>query len=112
MHASNYFCAFTNRPAEHCHHATGKDSSGRYLDPQLVLPLVAVQHHREHQSWGPSFKDFAEDDPSELRLRRLGSLSIRLGEHHRDGYVVLPAFFVVQLGQTLHCIANDLERDS
>jgi hypothetical protein len=112
MHASNYYCAFTNRPAEQLHHATGRDSGGNYFDPMLALPLVVVQHNREHQSWGPSFKDLAEGDPSILRLRRLASLSIRLGEHHRDGYVQLPAFFVVQLGQTLHCIANDLERGS
>jgi hypothetical protein len=107
--ASDYRCPFTNRPAEHLHHATGKDCEGIYLDTGLVLPLIGVQHRREHQSWGPSFKDVIEGDPSVLRLRRMASLGVRLGEFHAGGYVSLPGFYVVQLGLTLHRIASDLE---
>jgi hypothetical protein len=107
--ASNYFCAFTNRPADHFHHVTARDAKGVYLDPDLRLPLVAVQHHREHQSWGPSFRDLVEGDADVLRLQRMGSLDIRLGEHHQGGYVVFPAFYVVQRGLTLHGIARSLE---
>jgi hypothetical protein len=107
--ARDYSCVFTRRVAEHLHHVTGRRADGAYLDVDLVLPLVVVQHNREHQSWGPKFKDMVDGDPDVLRLMRLASLSIRLGEHHADGYVTLPAFFFVQLGQTLHAIARDPE---
>jgi hypothetical protein len=44
-----------------------------------------------------------------LRLRRDAHLCVRLGEHHADGLVTLPAESVRQLGVSLHDIANQLE---
>jgi hypothetical protein len=110
--ACDYACVFTGRVAEHLHHVTGGGADGAYLDVDLVLPLGVVLHNREHQSWGPRFKEMVDGDRNVLSLRRSGSLHVHVGEHHQDGYVAFPAFYVVQHGLMLHRIADDLERDS
>ncbi len=108
--AAEYLCVFLRRPAEQLHHSSGRDADGRYLDPHLVVPLALVQHSCEHAGWNlAGFGDGTCADPSVLRLRRNGHLLIRCADHHRGGFVTVPAFFLEELGLMLHRIADDLE---
>src|SRR5664280_2283809 len=107
MRAKDWSCPFTGRKGDH--HMTGRSADGDYLDPDLVVPLVAEQHRLEHQSWDPSFADSVEGTPAVLCLRRIAHLFVRLGEHCEGGLVVLPATVVHQVGATLHRIADRLE---
>ena len=108
--AADHLDPFNGRQAEHLHHVTGKDADGRYFDPMFMIPLTSIQHVREHQSWGPMFKDRVHGDDAMLRLRRAGHLLVRLGDHHAGDGVVLPALFVHHLGLVLHEVANERKR--
>jgi hypothetical protein len=109
MRAGEWPCPFSGQPGDHLHHMTGRAANGKYLDPELVGPLVAGQHRLEHQSWDPSFSDGVDGESDVLRLRRIAHHLVRLGEHKEGGVVLLPAFVVRQIGVTLHRIADRLE---
>jgi hypothetical protein len=109
MRASDYRCVFFDRPAEELHHPSGRGTDGQYLDPAFVAPLVCRQHVVEHAAWKVAgVRDGAELSPNFLRLKRSGLLLVRLGEHHGNGLVTLPAWFVLEFGLMLHRIAADL----
>lgn len=107
MRADDQQCVFLGRPADHLHHGTGRDADGDYLDPLLVVPLVARQHVVEHQGWNVAGIGDGVAGSNFLRLRRIGYLLVRMGEHHGIGYVVLPASFVRQMGLMLHRVADE-----
>lgn len=110
MRATHFSCPFTGRPAEQLHHTSGRDADGHYLDPDLVLPLSLVQHNCEHTGWNVAgFGDGARADPNVLRLRRNAHPLLRLADLHRDGLVIVPAFYVEQLAWMLLRIADALE---
>lgn len=106
---TKHVCAFSGRAAEHGHHATGRGADGRYLDPDLVIPLTRRMHVVEHVALRRS----GLDDPTTmssalLRLRRAGHLFVRLGEHHGEGSVIIPARFVGSVGHMLVGVADEL----
>ena len=106
-------CIFTGRPADHFHHATGRGLDGRYLNADLVVPLVRRMHVVEHAALRRSGLDEATQlSPTVLRLRRAGHLLVRLGEHHGEGSVTLPAPSVRALGEMLNEVADELAGDS
>jgi hypothetical protein len=108
MRADSYRCVFhSERPADHLHHVTGRDADGDYLDPLLVVPLAHRQHVVEHQAWNVAGIGDGAAGSNVLRLRRVGHLLVRMGEHHGIGFVVLPASFVRQMGLMLHRVADD-----
>jgi hypothetical protein len=108
--ARDYLCVFTGRPADELHHASGKDALGVYLDECLLFPVVLRQHVVEHQGWPVAgVAEGLDADPNMLRLRRVGLLLVRLGEHHKSGLVRLPAESVSELGLMLHRVTDDLE---
>jgi hypothetical protein len=50
-------------------------------------------------------------NPNFLRLARSGLHLVRLGEHHGESVVILPASFVRELGLMLNSIAADLKAE-
>jgi hypothetical protein len=110
MRACDFLCLFFGRRADHLHHITGKDTEDNYLDPDFKAPVTKRAHSMEHAGWAgePDFSDGGDRDHNWLRLRRTSHFLIRLGQHHGT-FVVLPAFFVVQLGLMLARIADDLD---
>jgi len=103
-------CVFTGRAADHLHHATGRGPDGRYLDADLVVPLARRMHVVEHAALRRSGLDeVTRVSPTVLRLRRAGHLLVRLGEHHGEGSVTLPAPSVRALGRMLGEVADDIE---
>jgi hypothetical protein len=110
LRASDWFCPFEGIPADHCHHLTGIDLTGRYHDENLVMPLCAQQHRVEHQVWNMlGIGDGYHGSPNWLRLRRISAHLVRLGEHNRDGVVIWPAETAYQIGLTLGRIAEDFD---
>jgi hypothetical protein len=110
--ANDFECPFSGQPAEEFHHPTGRDCDGNYLDPTFVFALSKRQHNREHQSWDDAFKEDVSDAPDRLRLRRVASLLIRLGQNWSGGVVELRAEFLVTLGLLLHRIADRIGEDT
>ena len=104
--ARDFECPFKGGPADEFHHPTGCDHESIYLDATFVLALSRRQHNREHQSWDDSFKENVEANADVLRLRRVASLLIRLGQHWSGGVVELRAEFLVDLGLLLHNVAD------
>jgi hypothetical protein len=98
--AADYRCVFLGQIAEHLHHSSWRDADGKYIYPDLVLPVARSQHGIIHKV-GNS-KGFGED--SELPSLALAHYRISqeldlLGRHHGDGTVTFPAFYVVELGR-------------
>lgn len=107
--AQDQRCPFTGEQADELHHLTGKDHSGAYLDPLLVVPLTRDQHVIEHQGWyRTGIGEHETGDLTDLRLRRAGQLLIRLGQHHGERSVTLPAGFLRALGRFLLEVASQL----
>jgi hypothetical protein len=107
--ARDWCCPFDEDPAEHLHHWTGRDSAGRYLDPDLVGPLTAKNHRAEHQVWSAlGIADGTGHNPDYLRLRRSGVQLVRLGEHHEGGVVQVPADTLKHFGRMLCGISDRL----
>jgi hypothetical protein len=95
------------------HHPTGRDANGDYLDPGLTVGLSRRQHVVEHQGWRVAgFGEGSKAADNVLRLRRLGHLLVRMGEHHGIGVVVLPASLVRTIGRVMQRIANDLDMET
>jgi hypothetical protein len=108
--ASDWRCPFSGGQANQGHHLSGRDNAGVYLDPPLVLPLSRREHNLEHQCWGrTSFAESSTAHSNYLRLRRTGHVLVRLGNHHGDGVLWLPAETVRQLGLMLHRVADSWE---
>jgi hypothetical protein len=109
--ATDYRCVFLGRLADEMHHVTGRDADGVYLDPALVVPLVRRQHVVEHTGWRVVEVDEGADRcPNFLRLTRTGLHLVRLGQHHGEGAVLLPAPFIRELGMMLQRVATDVGR--
>lgn len=104
--ARDFECPFSGELADEFHHPTGRDADRRYLDPALVIALSRRQHNREHQSWNDAYKETVRADADVLRLRRVGNLFVRLGQHWAGGVVELRAEFVESIGLLLHRIAD------
>jgi hypothetical protein len=102
-------CVFLGRLADELHHVTGRDASGAYLDPALVVPLARRQHVVDHTGWRVAGVGEGVDlGPDFLRLARSGLHLVRLGEHHGESVVILPAPFVRELGLMLQRVAANL----
>jgi hypothetical protein len=102
---------FLGRLADELHHITGRDADGIYLDPAFVVPLERRQHVVEHTGWHVvDVDEGADHGPNFLRLTRTGLHLVRLGEHHGEDTVILPAPYVRELGLMLHRIAADVGR--
>ncbi len=107
--AVDYRCPFCGQVADHLHHMTGRDAFGSYLDPGLRVPLTRRCHVVEHQTWRiGGMDDGVGGSPNSLRLLRSGLLLVRLGEHHEDGSVWLPASTVRELGRMQVDISRQL----
>lgn len=103
-------CVFLGRTAEHFHHTSGRGVDGKYLDPKLVVPTVRHRHVLVHSCWGAvGIGDGVGIDRNVLRLRRNGLLLVQLAEHHGLADIVLPSFFVAELGLMLQQIADTWE---
>jgi hypothetical protein len=109
MRVTDWRSPFSGRRAEHGHHMSATDAAGSYLDPRLIMPITRVEHVRTHQSWPDAYREGADGEPLLLRLRRIANELVRLGEHHADGVVTLPAVTVLELGRTLFDIAMQVE---
>jgi hypothetical protein len=109
MRAKDWRCLFTGRRAEELHHVTGRGPDGEYLDPDLLVPLTVRQHAVEHQTWTTYLigEDACRSLPI-LRLLRAGLLLIRLSETAADE-IVLPAWFVLELGRFIQRMAREKE---
>jgi hypothetical protein len=105
--ASIWRCPFLGRPADAFHHVTGSGSDAIHLDPPLVVAVSLRAHGAEHVGWrSTGIDDTQGQDQDTLRLRRAAHFLVRLGEHHGDKVVTLPAETVAQLGLLLHRIAD------
>jgi hypothetical protein len=111
MRASDWLCPFVRRPADALHHVSGRAPDGSYFDPALVVPLAHRPHLLEHVAWRVAgIEDSTKAPGIVLRLRRTGHFWVRLGQHHEDGLVELPAPTVCEHGFFLHRIADELEQ--
>ncbi len=78
-------CAACGCQATHRHHVTGRDGSGRYLDPDLWAPLCHGDHSIQDDDWRSIGVDGTPSVPTflerlELSLRRLATFFSRLNE--------------------------------
>jgi hypothetical protein len=102
---------FTGGVADETHHVSARGPDGIYLDPPLVIFLVRYQHVIEHVvQRAAGVGEGADLPPDFLRLTRSGLFLVRLGEHHGDGIVTLPATFVRETGLMLHRVAANIGR--
>jgi hypothetical protein len=72
-------CIFCGAPAEHRHHPTARDGSGRYLDPAFVVPACVICHRCDHAAQHDAGLD-ALSDPLRARAWRTVWLLGRLAD--------------------------------
>lgn len=104
-------CPFTGRVADHRHHPTGRDASGRQCDPGFTFPIYRGVHVTEHVGWRLAGLDRVRGSLPALRLRRTSHLLRRLGMHvGPNGIVILTGETVAGLGTFLDTVAREIER--
>jgi hypothetical protein len=111
MRAPDYRCVFLGQRADEFHHVSGRAVDGTYFDSDLVVPLCRRMHVVEHQVWRlAGIGEGVAMAVDALRLRRMGCLLVRLGDHAGDGVVTLPSVSVRELGNALSRIAAEMDR--
>ncbi len=109
-------CAACGRQPTHHHHVTGRDASGRYLDPGLWAPLCHDDHSIQDDDWRsigvdgtPSTSTFLER--LELSLRRLATFFSRLDEvAGRDSFLGRLATWCILMADGLRRTLDALDR--
>src|SRR5437016_6562248 len=76
-------CVFCGAPSVAGHHPTGRDSDGRYLDPDFKVPACHDDHYLTHDDWYAFGLDNSAGlrtsiEIMEMAMRRLGVLCARL----------------------------------
>ena len=106
IRAKDWDCLYGDGPAEHAHHLTGTDGAGAYLDPSLTVPLCRSHHILIHQIWNLlGVGDGSGGQPDRVRLQRIATLLVHVGECNPVGSVAWPAETLSHLGRTLSSMA-------